>query len=142
MRIRVQRIAPTVPTASMADIAFLLIIFFMLTTSFSPERTSVALPKSETQAEVSDEAAIVAVTADGEIHFTDGEAPSQPMSDMRALGAIVHDLVQLAANKEFLIKADEKVRFEAVDDVLETLRNNGAKNIGMLTVRRAPKEPN
>ncbi len=140
MRIRVQRIAPTVPTASMADIAFLLIIFFMLTTSFSPERTSVQLPSSETQAEVSDQAAIVAITAEGEIHFTDGEAPSEPVADVKDLGVIVKALVGLVQNKEFLIKADEKVRFEAVDQVLEALRNNGAKNIGMLTVRRAPKE--
>ncbi len=140
MRIRVQRIAPTVPTASMADIAFLLIIFFMLTTSFSPERTSVQLPSSETQAEVSDQAAIVAITADGEIHFTDGEAQSTPIATVKDLGDLVKALVSLAQNKEFLIKADEKVRFEAVDDVLEALRNNGAKNIGMLTVRRAPQE--
>ena len=55
-------VVPRVPTASMADIAFLLIIFFMLTTSFSPERTSVQLPESQIRTEVSKDAAIVAIT--------------------------------------------------------------------------------
>ncbi len=140
MRYRGQRIAPSVPTASMADIAFLLIIFFMLTTSFSPEKTNVQLPSSETQTEVSDDAAIVAVTADGAIHFSDGEAPSEPVESPEALGTIVAELTRLSQNKEFLIKADETVRFEYIDEVLEQLRQNGARNIGMLTRRRAPRE--
>ena len=123
----------------MADIAFLLIIFFMLTTSFSPERTNVALPESAIQTEVSDEAAIVAITADGEMFFTDGEDPSFP-SDPQSVGLLTRDLVELAPNKEFLIKADAQVPYEMIDEVLEQLRNNGAKNIGMLTRRRASGE--
>jgi len=39
-RLRVRRVDAVIPTASMADIAFLLIIFFMLTTSFSPVKMS------------------------------------------------------------------------------------------------------
>ncbi|MFQ5739714.1 MAG: ExbD/TolR family protein [Acidobacteriota bacterium] len=140
MRYRVKKIAPSVPTASMADIAFLLIIFFMLTTSFSPERTNVKLPKSEIQTEVAKGSAIVAITEDGTIHYTDGEAPSFELSGAEELGLQTRELVKLAPNKEFLIKADRLVRYKQVDEVLEQLRNNGAKNIGLLTRRRAPRE--
>ena len=35
-----------IPTASMADIAFLLIVFFMVTTTISVDRTTVQLPTS------------------------------------------------------------------------------------------------
>jgi biopolymer transport protein ExbD len=138
MKYRVRKIAPVVPTASMADIAFLLIIFFMLTTSFSPERTNVSLPESEIQTEVSDEAAIVAITSDGEVFFTDGEEDSYP-SDPAGVGVITRQLVELVPNKEFLIKADGQVRYETVDEVLEQLRTNGAKRIGMLTRPRASR---
>lgn len=123
----------------MADIAFLLIIFFMLTTSFSPERTNVTLPESEIQTEVSDDAAIVAITEDGTIKFTDGEEPSYDTT-MEELGLITRQLVELAPSKEFLIKGDRLARYDMVDQALEQLRNNGAKNIGMLTRRRAPRE--
>ncbi len=141
MKYRVKRIAPSVPTASMADIAFLLIIFFMLTTSFSPERTSVELPQSEFQAEVSDEAAIVAITADGQINFTDGEVPSYPVDSSRSLGVIVGELLRAIPNKQFLIKADRMVPYSAIDEVLEQLRVQGAKTIGLLTVRRPSTRP-
>ncbi len=139
MRYRVQRIAPKVPTASMADIAFLLIIFFMLTTSFSPEKTKVELPRSEIQTEVSDEAAIVAITAQGEIFFTEGEDPSFA-STPQEVGMLTRALIELAPGKEFLIKADRLARYELIDEILEQLRNNGAKRIGMLTRQRPPRE--
>lgn len=123
----------------MADIAFLLIIFFMLTTSFSPERTSVSLPESEIRTEVSKDAAIVAISSQGEISFTDGDQPAFPLVNIATLGQYVKTLVAAIPRKEFLIKADRDVRYELVDGVLEQLRTNGARRIGLLTERK-PKE--
>jgi biopolymer transport protein ExbD len=117
----------------MADIAFLLIIFFMLTTSFSPERTSVQLPESMIQMKVTDEASIVAITREEQIHFTSGEEDSIPLSGPEELGLIVKEIIELVPSKEFVVKADRNVRYEAIDGVLETLRSNGAKRIGLLT---------
>ena len=133
LREQVFSIKPTVPTASMADIAFLLIIFFMLTTSFSPERTSVQLPESEIRTEVSEGAAIIAVTEGGEIVFTSGEEPSVPLSSPEELGLLTQEIVELIPRKEFVIKADRQARYEHVDQVLEALRSNGARRIGLLT---------
>ncbi len=130
---------PRIPTASMADIAFLLIIFFMLTTSFSPERTSVSLPQSEIRTEVSKDAAIVAISSQGVVSFTDGEVPAFPLANIAELGQLVKTLVAVIPGKEFLIKADRNVQYRLVDGVLEQLRSNGARRIGLLTERR-PKE--
>ena len=128
-------VAPQVPTGSMADIAFLLVIFFMLTTSFSPERTSVELPDSQIRTEVSKNAAIVAITQDGVLKFTDGERPSFTISESE-LGKLASEIIGFIPGKEFVIKADRSVRYEHVDKVLEQLRLNGAKKIGLLTDRR------
>ncbi len=132
-------VVPRIPTASMADIAFLLIIFFMLTTSFSPERTSVSLPESEIRTEVSKDAAIVAISSQGEVSFTDGEAPAFTVPSVAELGQYVKALVSAIPGKEFLIKADRDVQYQLVDGVLEQLRSNGARRIGLLTDRK-PKE--
>ena len=132
-------LVPRIPTASMADIAFLLIIFFMLTTSFSPERTSVSLPESEIRTEVSKDAAIVAISAQGEVSFTDGEQPAFTLANTAELGEYVKALVAAIPGKEFLIKADRSVRYQLVDGVLEQLRTNGARRIGLLTERK-PQE--
>ncbi len=133
LREQVWTIKAFVPTASMADIAFLLIIFFMLTTSFSPERTSVKLPESLIRTEVTEEASIIAVTADGKIFFTSGEETSEPLSGPEELGAIIKQIVELIPNKEFVIKADRNAKYKEVDAVLDALRTNGAKRIGLLT---------
>ena len=140
MRYRVQKITPMVPTASMADIAFLLIIFFMLTTSFSPEKTNVTLPASAIQTKVTEGAAIIAIKDTGELWFTDGEEQSQPISSAEEIGRRAASIVQLAPTKEFLVKADRSVPFQAVDEVLEALRNNEVRNIGLLTSLRPPRE--
>ena len=134
----IRSVAPTVPTASMADIAFLLIIFFMLTTSFSPERTTVELPQSEIRTEVPRGSAIIAITADGEIKFTDGERPSFLLGNLQEIGLLTQEIIGFIPDKEFLIKADRLVRYEMVDGVLEQLRLNGAQRIGLLTEKKAP----
>ena len=134
-RYYVSPVAPQVPTGSMADIAFLLVIFFMLTTSFSPERTSVELPDSQIRTEVSKNAAIVAITQDGVLKFTDGERPSFTISESE-LGKLASEIIGFIPGKEFVIKADRSVRYEHVDKVLEQLRLNGAKKIVLLTDRR------
>ena len=134
-RYYVSPVAPQVPTGSMADIAFLLVIFFMLTTSFSPERTSVELPNSQIRTEVSKNAAIVAITQDGVLKFTDGERPSFTISESE-LGKLASEIIGFIPGKEFVIKADRSVRYEHVDKVLEQLRLNGAMKIGLLTDRR------
>ena len=135
MRLRehVRTIKPLVPTISMADIAFLLIIFFMLTTSFSPERTSVKLPESIIRAEVTEEASIIAITADGTIMFTTGQEASVRLRGADELGEIVREIVELVPAKEFVIKADRNARYKWIDQVLGALRSNGAKRIGLLT---------
>ncbi len=133
LRKQLHTVPPSVPTASMADIAFLLIIFFMLTTSFSPERTSVQLPESLIQMKVTDEASIIAITRDEQIRFTSGEEESVSLSGPEELGLIVKEIIELVPSKEFVIKADRNVRYEAIDGVLETLRSNGANRIGLLT---------
>ena len=127
-----------IPTASMSDIAFLLIIFFMLTTSFSPERTSVQLPESIIRSEVTDMASIIAIKEDGTIMFTSGEEPAYELTGPNELGQLAEEIINLVKDKEFVIKADRNVPYQMVDSVLDALRTNGVTNIGLLT-RPEPK---
>lgn len=137
MRHRIRSVEPVVPTASMADIAFLLIIFFMLTTSFNPVKISVDLPESEVRVDVTKDAAIVAVTGDGRTLVSDGEAPGREVATLDELSAFVLDIVSKTPEKQFVIRADRNVQYQFVDQVLDRLRIGGAKNIGLLTEQRA-----
>lgn len=133
---REKRVRPTIPTASMADIAFLLIIFFMLTTSFSPVKTAVDLPESRIRTEVEQNAAIVAITSRNQLVFSDGESAGIDLSTVEELASHIQDVVRNSPKKQFIIKADREVHYLMVDRVLEQLRSNGAKNIGLLTEQK------
>ena len=73
-----------IPTASMADIAFLLIIFFMVTTVHEVDRTSVNLPLAKIREEAEKGSAIVVLARgkDGELlyKFSDGKNMSHLVS--------------------------------------------------------------
>ena len=56
-----------IPTASMADIAFLLIIFFMLTMTFEVDKTRVTLPETLVRMEIPKKAAFISVNEAGAI---------------------------------------------------------------------------
>jgi biopolymer transport protein ExbD len=137
---REKRIRATVPTASMADIAFLLIIFFMLTTSFSPVKTSVDLPESVDRAEVEQNSAIIAITAQDQIVFSDGDNPGFNINTAQELAPQIQAVVRAMPNKQFVIRADRTVKYAAIDAVLDQLRRNGARNIGLLTEQKRAKE--
>ncbi len=92
MRISTGKKAPAnIPTASMADIAFLLIIFFMVTTVHEVDRTSVNLPLSITRTEAEKGSAIVVLARDkfGELFymFSDGKNMSHSVNGPPDRGA-------------------------------------------------------
>jgi len=74
-----------IPTATMADIAFLLIIFFMVTTAFSLDRTPMELPKTEEQEQTAKGAAIISITTDGQLRFSAGEEDAHRVDGVLAL---------------------------------------------------------
>lgn len=121
-----------IPTASMADIAFLLIVFFMVTTNITVDRTQLALPTSLERTEVPKDAAVIAIEESGVVHFSDGEEQSRVinMSDILPASAFVMEKNPL---KFFIVKADGEARYEFIDTVMEQLRQAQVRNIALLT---------
>ncbi|MGI8784088.1 MAG: ExbD/TolR family protein [Acidobacteriota bacterium] len=134
---KVRKIEAVIPTASMADIAFLLIIFFMLTTSFSPVKTSVELPESEVRVEVAKDAAIVAIDAAGSVLVSDGVQEGRVIASYDEIAPFVLGIVTVAPDKQFVIRADRAVQYQVIDQVLERLRTSGARSIGLMTEQRS-----
>ncbi len=124
-----------IPTASMADIAFLLIVFFMVTITFEQDKTQVALPKTELRFEVPKKAAIISVTNNGQLRVSSGEEMSVPVAP--------DDVVTFAANlvtqfpgREVVIKADDKVPYRNIDKVIDSLKQAKVENIYLLSDQR------
>ncbi len=140
---KVQALGAYIPTASMADIAFLLIIFFMVTTKFDVDRTRVPLPKSSFREEVPKGSAYVVIHREegGYIYkFSNGEDVSQALPDMTALAAQVNALAQTSPGKPYVIKADNDTPYRMIDETLETLRRAGVETVIMLTEQKTVQD--
>ena len=133
-----------IPTASMADIAFLLIIFFMVTTVHEVDRTSVNLPLAKTREEAEKGSAIVVVHRDkktGELiyKFSDGKNMSHLVTGPKD---IYHEASALAYRDEttqFILKGDVDMPFEKIDELLDTLREAGVQKVLLLTQQKTTK---
>jgi biopolymer transport protein ExbD len=109
---------PAVPTSSMADIAFLLLVFFMTTTIFKHEEgLDVNLPRAEAaKKQKTENLANIWVDKDGYISIND------MMVFMSDIGPIMAK--KLEENPAILVsfKADNRVRYEVINSVQEELK--------------------
>ena len=121
-----------IPTASMADIAFLLIIFFMVTINFEVDKTQVFLPKTDIRLEIPKKAAYISITESGQIRVSGGEEISVPVHPEDVL-SFAADVVARDPAKAFVLKADTNVPYRYVDRVIDSLKQAKAQVIYLLS---------
>ena len=128
-RSRLQR-APEVPTSSMADIAFLLIIFFMLTAVFTSNRgLQFAFPKEDpTRLDVQPEEA-VHIKITGEQQYL---VDKTPMS-LDSLAGYVEAKMGQNPSKPVIIQTQGHVPYRVMIEVFDVLRQLEVKNISVPT---------
>jgi biopolymer transport protein ExbD len=129
-----------IPTASMADIAFLLIIFFMVTTVHDVDRTNVNLPLAKMREKAEQGSPVVVMWQDplqtyGELtyKFSNGEDMSHAVNGLRDIFLEVSTVTYNDPTAQFVVKADGDMTFEKIDELLDTLREAGAQRLLLLT---------
>jgi biopolymer transport protein ExbD len=117
----------------MADITFLLIIFFMVGTVFNVEKgIEMTLPQSTVQQDIPDENVIISIDVKGEFYI-DGEP-----ADLGEIGDLTFGLLTGHPEKYVLIKSDQGVKYKVVIDVLDELLQAGITNIALPTEEEQP----
>ncbi len=129
---RKSRVGATVPTASMADIAFLLLVFFMVSTVFVRYRgLKVELPDAEKieKLEMRRHVTSIWVAGNGAINIDD------KMVALNQVGPIIH--AQLTANPRLIIsiKGDGRADFGVISNVIQELRKVEALRVNFATDR-------
>ena len=129
LRSRLRR-SPEVPTSSMADIAFLLIIFFMLTAVFTSNRgLQFAFPKEDpTRLDVQPEEA-VHIKITGEQQYL---VDKTPMS-LGAMASYVEVKMGQNPKKPVIIQTQGNVPYRVMIEVFDLLRQMEVKNISVPT---------
>jgi len=113
---RKRRYSPEVDITPLMDVMFMLIIFFIVTTSFSRGEISVNLPGGQGN-KMEGEITVLNVGPDGKLFIEGAEVMSS-------------DLAEIAIKSEqsgykFVIAGDKAAPYGAIADVLELLRIEG-----------------
>ena len=116
---------PTVNIAPLIDIVFLLLVFFMLTTSFL-ERHAVmlSLPHSSATATSDKKPVILRVFADGRFGDADSLILSPTQLGLMAVGELETD-----PQRRFHIASDRQAPVQATLEVMDILRGAGVENM-------------
>ncbi len=134
---RRSKVVSVIPTASMADISFLLLVFFMVSTVFVRYRgVPVQLPDAEQieKLEMRRHVTSIWVDREGAINIDD-----QSLA-IDQVGPIIN--AKLTANPRLIIslKADGQAEFGIVSDVLQELRKAEALRVNFATGREKDRE--
>ena len=125
---------PVIPTASMADIAFLLIIFFMVTISFEVDKAQVVLPSTVVRLEIPKKAAFISITDSGQIRVSNGEETSVIVPSIDDVLSFAATVVAINPRKEFVLKADTGVPYRTVDRVIDQLKQAKVEVVYLLSM--------
>ncbi len=123
-------------TASMADVVFLLIVFFALTYTVSPDVTRVELPKTVVRAKIPRESAIISIASPEDrqvIRLSTGREVAMPISSDDEIASFASLMVASDPDQAFVVKADRGVQYERIDTVLDALKQANAKQVYLLS---------
>lgn len=118
-RLKRESADPEIPTASMADIAFLLIVYFMLTTTFAATRgLDFALPKDDDNPPVveKEEAVLIEIQPNGQLLVD--QKPMEPGEILEYLRPKLENNPQ----KPVIIKPDPAAPYGNMVQVFDVLR--------------------
>jgi biopolymer transport protein ExbD len=132
-----QKVQGKVPTSSMADIAFLLLIFFMTTTIFKMEDgLPVTLPRAETSQKQQREMIMrIWINRAGNIAIND---------KIIAVDNIENVIITMLQEKPSLIvafNADDRCPYNVVSDVMEQLKNANAVRVSFTSDPESASQP-
>lgn len=131
---RKERVSDEIPTASMADIAFLLLVFFLTTTVFNEEKgLPIVLPEPDVEeVDVSAKNIIFfLIQPDGRVVVRRGESEQEQTVAANQIEPLLR--TELAANDKLIaaIKTSPQASYRYMIDVLDQVKLAGADRISL-----------
>ena len=133
---RKKRIGIAIDMTPFVDIAFLLLIFFMTTTSFKPpEPVEVKLPSSHSEFKVPESDVLVLyVAASGELALQEGlSAQNAEFVDVKDLATAVFNKRARNPKLRMAIRADKDVPYGVMADVLKAMQVSKTLRFNLVT---------
>lgn len=132
---RNSKVEDKIPTSSMADIAFLLLVFFLTTTTFDEEKgLQVVLPEEgpESEQEVSPKNLLfLLVQADGSVVVRRGESPAEQRITARQVEGVMRQALANNPNIIGVVQTSPEATYENMIDVLDGIQSAGATRFSL-----------
>ena len=127
------KVSDKVPSSSMADIAFLLLIFFLVTTTFPKDKgLAIVLPEeSETVAINQKNIIHIIIQANGIVDLKRGESPQVQQVRPDDIEGIWRQEVAENDNLIAAVKTHPDASYKFMIDVLDALHSAGAERISL-----------
>ncbi len=127
------KVSDKVPSSSMADIAFLLLIFFLVTTTFPKDKgLAIVLPEEGGEVEVSPQNILhIIIQPNGLVEVKRGESPQVQVVQAGAIEGIWRQEVSDNPNMIAAVKTHPQAPYKFMVDVLDALHVAGAERISL-----------
>ena len=127
------KVSDKVPSSSMADIAFLLLIFFLVTTTFPKDKgLAIVLPEEGGEVEVSQRNILhIIIQPNGLVDIKRGESPQVQTTPANGVEAIWRQGVSENPNLIAAVKTHPQAPYKFMVDVLDALHTAGAERISL-----------
>lgn len=129
---RRSKVASEIPDSSLADIAFLLLIFFMVTTVFRKEQQrDIVQPDASATERVDEKRKNIAhlwVEQDGRVYINDANVP------LENIAGVIQPMYE-ATDQQLVvaIRSDRDVAYRTINAITEALRDAGALRVNFAT---------
>ena len=130
---RKQKVSDVIPTASMADIAFLLLVFFLTTTVFNEERgLPIVLPEQSEEQDVSPKNLIFfIVQPDGRVVVRRGESEQEQTIAYNQVANILRQEIASNSNLIAAIQTHPDAPYRHMVNTLDEVKLSGAERISL-----------
>ncbi len=127
------KVSDKVPSSSMADIAFLLLIFFLVTTTFPKDKgLAIVLPEQGGEVQVSQRNILhIIIQPNGIVEIKRGESPQVQTTPPSGVEAIWRQDVSQNPNLIAAVKTHPEAPYKFMVDVLDALHIAGAERISL-----------
>lgn len=127
------RVDGGIPTSSMADIAFLLLVFFLVSTVFEEEKgLPIVLPEKSEEVAVSQKNVLhLVIQPNGIVEVKRGESPSIQPARANEIAAIWRIEVEKNENLIAAVKTAPQAPYKHMVAVLDQLHTAGAERISL-----------
>jgi biopolymer transport protein ExbD len=128
---RRSRLRPRLSVAPLVDVVFLLLIFFLLTSSYEKSGAmQLDLPRAQSSRPVGDSAITLSLAADGSTRLNGRQVAG---ADLKAELELL-----LSADQAVLLRADRAVAVAELVRVMDSVRQAGGRALSLATVFPAP----